>query len=317
MTLARKKELYRLFAANLEAIKKNPQFELKGNRTSGYICPLCFKIFGKSALSDEFVDQLTEEHVPPDSLGGSVKLLLCKPCNNNAGATLDADLFKAMNQKDFPDKIPRSYVKSRFLVNEKLYLGGAMIHNPNGFEFKINKKSSHHYHYDVFWGLKKSKPERINVQFKLVQKTRTVQVALFQIAYLHLYSSFGFSSLINPGMYKIRQQLQEHESELIKGLYSFDVDLKDFPEGISLVNETAELRSFAVTFKLQTGLSNRAYMVLLPGRSSPGLDIYRNIIELNKKSPKIDFQLTHLNADDIVPHEERTFWYHRFWQEVK
>ncbi|HLG98700.1 MAG TPA: HNH endonuclease [Bryobacteraceae bacterium] len=52
-----------------------------------YVCPICQNPFTVEALDD---GQLSVEHVPPQSVGGSELLLTCTICNNTAGTKLDA-----------------------------------------------------------------------------------------------------------------------------------------------------------------------------------------------------------------------------------
>jgi hypothetical protein len=52
-------------------------------RTEGnlYACPICLRTFGRDQ-----VDHLSEEHVPPQSLGGKVIVLTCRRCNSEGGS---------------------------------------------------------------------------------------------------------------------------------------------------------------------------------------------------------------------------------------
>lgn len=97
----RREKIYDIFSNNLELLKNHPKFDLKGEKTTGYICPLCFKIFDKNGLSKEYDDYLTLEDVPPKTLGGNVKLLTCKVCNNEQGSSLDKHLKEQLLTKDF------------------------------------------------------------------------------------------------------------------------------------------------------------------------------------------------------------------------
>lgn len=47
-----------------------------------YICPICIEPF-----SD--INLLSREHVPPESAGGKMICLTCKPCNSRAGHSID------------------------------------------------------------------------------------------------------------------------------------------------------------------------------------------------------------------------------------
>lgn len=49
---------------------------------NGYPCPICGDVFPEALL--------TVEHAPPESVGGQIVALTCKPCNDRAGYTVDA-----------------------------------------------------------------------------------------------------------------------------------------------------------------------------------------------------------------------------------
>lgn len=59
--------------------------------TDLYRCPICLRPFSIQALEDR---RLTEEHVPPQSQGGSVLTLTCKTCNDRAGHMIDAQVSR-------------------------------------------------------------------------------------------------------------------------------------------------------------------------------------------------------------------------------
>jgi HNH endonuclease len=50
-----------------------------------YGCPLCLRLFPRDQI-----DRLSLDHVPPESVGGKLKVLTCEECNNTAGAELDS-----------------------------------------------------------------------------------------------------------------------------------------------------------------------------------------------------------------------------------
>jgi hypothetical protein len=52
-----------------------------------YVCPICVEGFVREDVAN---GTLTEEHVPPEALGGRGLILTCKTCNNTAGTELDA-----------------------------------------------------------------------------------------------------------------------------------------------------------------------------------------------------------------------------------
>ena len=63
-----------------------------------YVCPQCLNAFPESAL---LAGWLTQEHVPPESVGGKKIVLTCKNCNNTAGHSTDADMRREADILDF------------------------------------------------------------------------------------------------------------------------------------------------------------------------------------------------------------------------
>jgi len=63
-----------------------------------YPCPTCGRHFDKNDLES---GQLTLEHVPPESLGGTATILPCRVCNNTAGHTIDAEAASRQAPSDF------------------------------------------------------------------------------------------------------------------------------------------------------------------------------------------------------------------------
>lgn len=54
-------------------------------------CPLCLRLIAPGA---SLADQVAEEHVVPEALGGRLTTLTCRQCNNSAGAELEAHLVQ-------------------------------------------------------------------------------------------------------------------------------------------------------------------------------------------------------------------------------
>jgi hypothetical protein len=52
-----------------------------------YGCPLCLRGFSKDEVEAD--GMLSDEHAPPESLGGEVVCLTCRDCNSSAGSQLD------------------------------------------------------------------------------------------------------------------------------------------------------------------------------------------------------------------------------------
>jgi hypothetical protein len=64
-----------------------------------YGCPLCLRGFSSDEVEAD--GMLSEEHAPPESLGGEVVCLTCRDCNSSAGSQLDSHMKRRANMIDF------------------------------------------------------------------------------------------------------------------------------------------------------------------------------------------------------------------------
>ena len=61
----RREKIYNIFSKNLELLKAHPKFDLKGEKTSGYICPLCNKIFDKNGDGWDNINNVENVYISP------------------------------------------------------------------------------------------------------------------------------------------------------------------------------------------------------------------------------------------------------------
>src|SRR5580704_16833636 len=68
-----------------------------------YPCPICLGRFTIEALAQ---NQLSAEHVPPESLGGRELLLTCRNCNNSSGQNpMRTPRLKRMFSSPWPEHL--------------------------------------------------------------------------------------------------------------------------------------------------------------------------------------------------------------------
>lgn len=305
----RKEMIFELYAQNLELVKRHPKVNLEGERTSGYVCPLCNKIYDRSAFSPEYADQLTEEHFPPGKLGGSVKILTCKICNNTHGSKLESHLKEHLLTQDFLKGDKKASRPARFFTDGKYDIGGKIYKTSTGFHFKAVRQISNHDHYDALFRDDKPDINKIDVTVTGLYKRRKAEIALLRIAYLWLYSEFGFAIMYNSNMHKIREQIQNPEKRIIESLKSIELDYPDEMEGINILTKPKVLQSYVALFKTETNSKVRKHVVFLPGPKDNGMDIYSRLENQGKGKLK----LTKPNTDGILTNPHRVFDYFEYW----
>lgn len=308
----KREHIFDLFAENVELVKQVGGITLKGKKTSGYVCPICKKMFDKRAFDEKYKDQLTLEHVPPGKLGGSVELLTCKICNNEQGSKLEKHLQEKLLTEDFFSGIPGASRPARFLVNQELNTGGTIINTDSGgLHMKAFKANSHEKHYEQLF--KKGNIDVSQIDFTIFgqYKEKRAKLALIRIAYLILYSKFGFTTLLNSNFDIIRKQILYPDLKIMDTIITIRGDYPGDSEGINLVTYPKELRSFAVAFKTKAGQKERKHIVLLPGPSKPGLKIYENLKNQSGRNGNINFDLAKINTDGVLTNRKQVlalFW---------
>ena len=196
--------LYDRFSKNLRLTKLTfensfPNISFEPDFDDGYICPICFRLFSIEALSDSYDNPLQLEHVPPGKLGGKVKLLTCKQCNNTDGSKLESHLKQKLHEYEFADGIPDSGIDIRGRIQDEADLA-AILYNQGRNNFKIifdpNPKRSHPKHVDKWHNIMATGnvPE-FTLQIREGYPPFQAEVALLRIAYLWAFSTFGFHPL--------------------------------------------------------------------------------------------------------------------------
>jgi hypothetical protein len=314
---ARRRRLFDLFSQNLNNIKKHPKIRVQPDFDEGYICPICFKLFGRDALSTEYDDHLTLEDVPPQSLGGKVLTLTCKICNNRAGTELESHLSKKLHADAFLSGAPGIQMEARFCPDPSVDLTAIV-------QFMQNRV------VDIRYDPNRSNPDDVSklhemedadeisgitLRFLLGYKINRPEVALIRIAYLLAFARFGYGFLINHSLERIRYQIQNSAE---KNLPDWGILKGVFPDsaiGISVIYEPRYLQSFLVVFDLKTGAGKIRCGVILPGPTKPGLDVYKRIADLKrgKDNMCVEYKARVIPQDNYLKDPKLTFASHTYW----
>lgn len=176
---------------------------LVGREVPGYVCPICLRGF-------ENLDDLSEEHVPPQSIGGEVLCLTCRECNCGAGHTIEADMHRERMSRSFltVDGQPR---RAKIVVD--------------GHEAMIDlRRDENGFHMDVLGG--QNDPKAVaalkvtlqgvfesqgtfNLRDTVSYSRRNADTGFLKSAYLAAFAKLGYSYILKPALTSVRQQIQE------------------------------------------------------------------------------------------------------------
>lgn len=106
--------MFNNLSINFQLVKKElgDRLVVKPDFDDGILCPLCFRYFLRSDIA-----RITQEHVPPKSLGGKVKTLTCKECNDTSGFKFDIEWTKKAKVEAFLSGSSKSKIPAQVTVD--------------------------------------------------------------------------------------------------------------------------------------------------------------------------------------------------------
>jgi hypothetical protein len=317
----RRQQLFELFSQNLSNVKKHPRIQVQPDFDEGYICPICFKLFDREALSTEYDDHLTLEDVPPKSLGGRVVALTCKICNNWAGAQLESHLSGKLRADAFLAGVPDIEMDARFRPDPSVDLTATIRLMPDrGIGICYDPDRSSPGDIDKLHELEKAGDiSSINVQVLLGYKANRPEVALLRIAYLLAFARFGYGFLMNNYLVRVRHQIQNPAEKMLSDWGILRAEFPDSVVGISVIYEPKDLQCFLVVFDLDTDVGRSRYGVVLPGPTQPGFSIYDRMAELKRAESKvpIEHKIRVIPEEDYLQDPRLAFASHHYWNDFR
>jgi hypothetical protein len=314
----RRRLLFEIFSRNLQAVKQDPRVRTVPDFDEGFICPICFKLFTRLALSKEYADHLSLEDVPPRSLGGKVSTLTCKVCNNQAGGQLENHLRRKLRADEFFEGIPGVPIETHFEPAPSVDLAAVtQLAGDRSIEVICDPNRSDPGALERFYALPpETAMSSFTLRFLPGYKINRPEVALIRIAYLLAFSQFGYGFLMNANLVRVRQQIQNSEQRLLPSWGLLKSDFPDDAVGMSVMDEPQSLRSFLVVFDLKTEARRTRHGVLLPGPSDPGLGIYDELARLISESGRaeINHRIRVIPSADYLKDPGLAFAAQYYWE---
>jgi hypothetical protein len=334
----RKEKLYNIYSQNLSWVKQHPSISFEPDFEEGYICPLCLNLFNRNSLNELSDNPLTFDHNPPKSLGGKNGILTCKQCNSTSGHKLDYHLLTRLEEIDFHNFTPNSKARTIVSSDEFKITSDITIDDRGTLKINIDRKNSNPIHADKFfenrsYTYKAYDPFleghdffeaglswQMNFEMQMPEKSneRFADIALLKIAYLYAFQKFGHGFLINPSLYKIREQILNPEKDILPKVFWIKYDFPKNAVGLNIISKPEELKCFLIVFNLSTKSSTKQFAIALPGTSKPHLEIYNNIesILCRNKEGFAHLHLEHLFDKEYATERKWAFASHHLWKKL-
>lgn len=292
-----------------------------------YVCPLCAVNTILIARSVGYVwsAEFSFDHYPPESVGGFLKMLVCQPCNSEAGKSYDFALKEKINRVSFDRKVvsstipaksvisnvPGSYRSSFYIDEQKQY----------GISLKPNERS-HAPHLEKW--IEKSKTEsdwEIKITIPNPDELKVAK-ALAKTAYLYCFASWGYDFVYSAQGERIRKFLKGEEEYPVK-IPSFWLGesikqggVPNFPLGLCYLQKPEECKTFSVNIALKNKETKfgEIVSVLIPNPTPDGLDDLKRIEKYFSEKDNIDVTMAHVTDFSV---ENNVFdGYKKSWEKL-
>ena len=115
-----------------------------------YVCPICLQNFIYYIPTQlRWSEAFSLDHFPPEDVSGKLTVLVCKPCNNNAGSTYESNFSELVEKECFNKKIPNSKLNTTVTISD--------IRGWHKGKFSINESGQ--YRFDLTTNQAKNLPE--------------------------------------------------------------------------------------------------------------------------------------------------------------
>lgn len=316
--------IFDVYSRNFDWVKEHPNIRFEPDISGLYICPLCMNVFDKSCTSAESLTPLTLEDIPPKSLGGKPLVLTCKTCNSKAGHDLDIHVLNVLKEEALQNLSPNSGGKVVIEKDSKKMNGTIKIDenrlahldlrpeisNPSDTKYIVNKVINRRF--------KNVKTEELTVIFKKNGNLRRSEVGLLRLAYLLAFAKFGYGFIVNLNLPKIREQIQNPDKDILKQVFCIKTNFGDNYLGTNIIHSPKELFGFLVVFKLKSQSFNRNFGVILPGPTSPGMEIYDFIDNKLKDNDtkSINCLMQPFGNTNFLADKKYAFASHELWHHI-
>ncbi len=251
-----------------------------------YRCPICLRSFQYGELS-----KLTWDHFPPEKIGGSKRVLVCRDCNVGLGGRLlESNLPRYQKrsefEKEFPGHLPMKYSSGGIVIR------GAVRASPDKIEFHPRTEDKFESAREQFKGdLEEAHTENkwdgkqfsLSTDKELSYSKQYLELAFLKSAYLASFKFFGYPYILQEPLEKIRGQILKPNDNV---LGCFSIARPNQCEGriirLSYISAPVSLASFLITFE---GFKiDRDFGVFLPLPGDHKLSIYSKLARIDDLS---------------------------------
>jgi hypothetical protein len=291
-----------------------------------YLCPLCLKngIIIERSIGVGAHTDFSLDHYPPESVGGFLKILVCKKCNNDAGAHFENALKLKMENLSFNRRNVSAMAKAKAqITNVPGHYPTLLTVDENG-EFEISLKPYNKMHAPLLdsW-IEKSKID-LNWKVELtipIADEKKVSKAILKAAYLFCFEGWGYEFVFSYTGQMIRNILNDEAAYPLNVPAFwlgdlFKVEHARCPLGLCFLQNPPSCRSFMINMLLKDKASKYEDIasMLIPG---PGKEDWQDLSRIQlilADKPVMELTIAHI-TETILPNS--LTGYKQSWEKLK
>ncbi len=222
-----------------------------------YLCPLCLEnFFYTENTTWHYKEEFSLDHFPPQNVGGTSKMLVCKKCNNTAGHSYENSLKERVLKEGYNRKVPDIQVPAiANLENVKGWMHSNVSINGDGsLGLKISEKALHRIPSiteDQNETNNDGKGFKMDIRIQALDDKKVAK-AILKTAYLYCFDYWGYEFVFSFAGELFRNVLADkcdypikvptlwfdNKAEIHKGI--------DIPTGMVFIQKPKEILSMFV-----------------------------------------------------------------------
>jgi hypothetical protein len=276
-------ELFDRFSANWKLTRPLYNFGkddgfLSKEYNEAVMCPLCTRIFKRSALAQDSQLPLTLEHCPPNELGGKPKILLCKACNSETGHNLDVKLMDYLNVMPFNKGEAGAVVtlkKTKLLAGRESVGGRSSLKRTSESVWSFELLANDNYRKTQLQKILSGQQFQVEYEPHKTPTLHIVHTALLKIAYLLTFAKFGHVFILHHNYDQLRRQILFPQLSLLpsKGVAT----KTSLPVGFYLIKQPIYARGLFVVFEMLFNKRVEKYGVIINHPNRVDLEFYSTL----------------------------------------
>lgn len=234
-----------------------------------YLCPLCLKSYMLFRETDyEFNAEFSMDHFPPKNVGGKLMALVCKKCNNDAGAYFDFITKDWINETAFECRIPLAEIKATHVISSvKGYFKGKLAIDEKG-EMIIHLKNDENAKIKPLedWLNDENKSNDYTIQMTIPRsdKAKTAK-AFLKTAYLACFHHWGYQFVLSDTAKQAREVIfgeAKYPIDNVPFLIFHEPEMVDrMPLGVCFIKNPVEWQTFLVNIPIKHKPSKTNWVV--------------------------------------------------------